>query len=233
MVDDSTVKPLSPTDKQVGIDAGVSSLITTSDGEKIANPKHFNRLYHKLSVAQKELSRKTKGSKNRDKARLKVAKIHAKIKDARTDFLHKLTTKLVRENSLIAIEDLSIRNMVKNHKLARSISDAAWGEMFRQLEYKCEWYGRELVKIDRFFPSSKRCHHCGFVMDKLPLDVRSWNCPSCGTTGIDRDINAGKNILAAGLAVTVCGADVRPDNHGVKGQLRKTRQTRKKQKPKS
>ena len=233
LVDDSTVKPLPPTDKQVGIDGGVSSLITTSDGEKIANPKHFNRLYHKLSVAQKELSRKTKGSKNRDKARLKVAKIHAKIKDARTDFLHKLTTKLVRENSLIAIEDLSIRNMVKNHKLARSISDAAWGEMFRQLEYKCEWYGRELVKIDRFFPSSKRCHHCGFVMDKLPLDVRSWNCPSCGTTGIDRDINAGKNILAAGLAVTVCGADVRPDNHGVKGQLRKTRQTRKKQKPKS
>ena len=232
LVDDSTVKPLPPTDKQIGIDAGVSSLITTSDGEKIVNPKHFNRLYHKLSVAQKELSRKTKGSNNRDKARLKVAKIHAKIKDARTDFLHKLTTKLVRENSLIAIEDLSMRNMVKNHKLARSISDAAWGEMFRQLEYKCEWYGRELVKIDRFFPSSKRCHHCGFVMDKLPLNVRSWNCPSCGTTGIDRDINAGKNILAAGLAVTVCGADVRPDRHSSKRQLRKTRKG-KKQKPKS
>ena len=103
--------------------------------------------------------------------------------------------------------------MVKNHKLARSISDAAWGEMFRQLEYKCEWYGRKLVKIDQFFPSSKRCNHCGFVMDKLPLDVRSWDCPSCGTTGIDHDINAGKNILAAGQAVTVCGADIRPDNH--------------------
>ncbi len=233
LVDDVTIKPLPPTDKKVGIDAGISSLLCTSDGEKIANPKHFNRLYQKLRVAQKELSRKTKGSNNRYKARLKVAKIHASIKDARTDFLHKLTTRLVRENSLIAIEDLAVRNMVKNRKLARSISDAAWGEMFRQLEYKCEWYGRELVKIDRFFPSSKRCNHCGFVMDKMPLDVRSWDCPSCGTTGIDRDINAGKNILAAGQAVTVCGADIRPDNHSVKGQLRKTRSTRKKQKPKS
>lgn len=227
LVDDYTVETLPPAKKKVGIDVGVSSLLTTSDGEKIANPKHFNRLYQKLSVAQKELSRKTKGSSNRYKARLKVAKIHAKIKDARTDFLHKLTTRLVQENSVIAIEDLAVRNMVKNHKLARSISDAAWGEMFRQLEYKCDWYGRKLVKIDRFFPSSKRCNHCGFVADKMPLDVRTWDCPRCGTTGIDRDINAGKNILAAGLAVIVCGADVRPDNHKVKGQLRNTRRGRK------
>ena len=249
LIDDQTIKPLLPTDKKVGIDVGVSSLMSTSDGEKIANPKHFNRLYQKLQRAQKELSRKTKGSLNRYKARLKVARIHAKIKDARIDFLHKLTTRLVQENSLIAIEDLAIRNMVRNRKLARSISDAAWSELFRQLEYKCEWYGRELVKIDRFFPSSKRCNHCGSVVEKLPLDVRSWDCPSCGTTGIDRDINAGKNILrmgtrvgerrkgtptkkAAGLAVTVCGSDVRPDRHSSKGQLRKTRKGRK-QKPKS
>ena len=225
LVDDQTIKPLPTTDKKVGIDVGISSLITTSDGEKITNPKHFNRLYHKLRVAQKELSRKTKGSNNRDKARLKVAKIHAQIKDARTDFLHQLTTKLVRENSLIAIEDLAVRNLVRNHKLARSISDASWGEFFRQLEYKCQWYGRELVKIDRFFPSSKLCYHCGFVNDQLPLDVRSWDCPSCKTKGIDRDINAGQNILAAGLAVMVCGADIRPDNHKVKGQLRKTRKS--------
>ena len=211
LIDDYTVETLPPTKKQVGIDAGVTSLISTSDGEKISNPKHFNRLYKKLKAAQKELSRKTKGSSNREKARLKVAKIHAKIKDARTDFLHKLTTDLVRSNSLIAIEDLAVRNMVRNRKLARSISDAAWGEMFRQLEYKCDWYGRKLVTIDRFFPSSKRCNHCGFVIDKLPLDVRSWDCPSCGTKGIDRDLNAGKNILAAGLAVLVCGATVRPD----------------------
>ena len=123
--------------------------------------------------------------------------------------------------------------MVKNHKLALSISDAAWGEMFRQLEYKCEWYGRTLVKIDRFFPSSKRHFECGFVMDKLPLSARSWDCPSCGTKGIDRDINAGKNVLAAGLAVIVCGADIRPDRHSFKGQLRKTSNRRRKQKSKS
>ena len=232
LVDDFTVQPLPPTDNKVGIDVGISSLLCTSDGEKITNPKHFNRLYQKLRVAQKQLSRKTKGSNNRYKAQLKVAKIHSLIRDARTDFLHKLTTNLVRANSLIAIEDLSVRNLVKNHKLARSISDAAWGEIFRQLEYKCEWYGRKLVKIDRFFPSSKRHFDCGFVMDKLPLDVRSWNCPQCGVKNIDRDINAGKNILAAGLAVNVCGADIRPDRHSSKGQLRKTRSTRKKQKPK-
>ena len=233
LVDDYTVEVLPPTDKKVGIDVGISSLLCTSDGKKITNPKHFNRLYQKLRVAQKELSRKTKDSNNRYKARLKVAKIHAKIKDARTDFLHKLTTDLVRNNSLIAIEDLAIRNMVKNHKLARSISDASWGEFFRQLEYKCDWYGRKLVSIDRFFPSSKRCNHCGFVMDKLPLSVRSWDCPSCDTKGIDRDINAGKNILAAGLAVIVCGSDIRPDRHSSKGQLSKTSNGRKKQKPKS
>ncbi|MDJ0717336.1 MAG: RNA-guided endonuclease TnpB family protein [Prochloraceae cyanobacterium] len=233
LIDDQTIEKLPPTDKKVGIDVGISRLISTSDGEKIANPKHFNRLYQKLKRAQKILSRKTKGSNNRHKARRQLAKIHVKIKDARNDFLHKLTTRLVQENSLIAIEDLGVRNMVKNRKLARSISDAAWGEMFLLLEYKCEWYGRELVKIDRFYPSSKRCNHCGFVVEKLPLDVRIFDCPSCGTKGIDRDINAGKNILAAGLAVNVCGADVRPDNHSVKGQLRKTRTSRKKQKPRS
>ena len=242
LVDDPTVRPLPPTDKKVGIDVGISSLLTLSDGEKIANPKHFNRLYKKLSVAQKLLSRKTKGSSNRYKARLEVAKIHAKIKDARTDFLHKLTTGLVQDNSVIAIEDLAVRNppafgIPPNRGdvrgVARSISDAAWGEMFRQLEYKCEWYGRTLVKIDRFFPSSKRCNHCGFVMDKLPLNVRTWDCPNCDTKGIDRDINAGSNILAAGLAVIVCGSDVRPDRHSSRGQLIKTRAAGRKQKPKS
>ena len=235
LVDDSTVQPLPPPSlppirgdvRGVGIDVGISSLLCTSDGDKISNPKHFNRLYQKLRAAQKELSRKTKGSSNRYKARGKVAKIHAKIKDARTDFLHKLTTGLVRENSLIAIEDLAVRNMIGNRKLARSISDAAWGEMFRQLEYKCEWYGRQLVKIDRFFPSSKRHFECGFVMDKLPLSVRSWDCPSCGTKGIDRDINVGKNVLAAGLAVIVCGATVRAE------QSKSVKPGAMKQKPKS
>ena len=227
LIDDPTVKPLPKTGKQVGIDAGISRLLTTSDGEKIFNPKHFNRLYQKLRRAQKKLSRKTKGSNNRYKARLKAARIHAKIKDARADFLHKLTTRLVRENNLIAIEDLAVRNMIRNCKLARSISDAAWSQMFRQLEYKSEWYGRKLVKIDRFFPSSKRCNYCGFVMDKLPLNVRKWDCPSCGKKGIDRDINAGKNILAAGLAVKVCGATVRAE------QSKSVKPGARKQKPKS
>jgi transposase, IS605 OrfB family, central region len=226
LVNDPTVKPLPKTNKKVGIDAGITSLITTSDGDKVANPKHFNRLYKKLKKAQKALSRKTKGSNNRDKARLPVARIHAQIKDSRTDFLHKLTTELVRENDLIVLEDLAVRNMVKNRKLARSISDASWGEFDRQLEYKCQWYGKELIKVDRYFPSSKRCGNCGHTMDKLPLNIREWECPSCGTVH-DRDINASKNILAAGLAVSVCGATIRPE------ESKSPKAGAKKQKPKS
>ena len=231
LVNDPTVKQLPPTTKNIGLDAGLTSLVTTSDGEKITNPKHFNNKYRKLRAAQKTLSRRQKGSKNREKARLAVAKIQAKIADSRKDFLHKLTTQLVRENQVIAVEDLTVRNMVKNRSLARSISDAGWGELVRQLEYKCQWHGRELVKIDRFFPSSKRCNHCSFVIDKLPLSIREWSCPECETSH-DRDLNASRNILAAGLAVTVCGSSVRPNRHSSKGQLRKTLKGRK-QKPKS
>ncbi|WP_203427707.1 RNA-guided endonuclease InsQ/TnpB family protein [Rippkaea orientalis] len=208
LVKDLTIKPLPKTGKKVGIDVGVTSLMTTSEGEKVANPQQFKRLYKKLKRKQSCLSRKTKGSNNRYKACLEVAKVHAKIKDARTDFLHKLTTKLVRENDLIAIEDLAIRNMVKNPKLARSISDESWGEFARQLEYKCQWYDRELIRIDCHFPSSKRCGNCGHIINKLPLNIREWDCPECGTHH-DRDINASKNISAAGLAVSVCGAGVR------------------------
>jgi putative transposase len=241
LVNDPTVIPLSQLDKSVGIDAGITSLIATSDGEKILNPKHFKRLRYKLRQAQKALSRKVKGSNNREKARHKVARIHATIADARTDFLHKLTTRLVRENQTIAVEDLAVKNMMiakrgansaQNHKLAQAIADASWSELLRQLEYKCQWYGRTLVKIDRWFPSSKRCGNCGHVVDKLPLDVREWDCPECGTHH-DRDINAANNILAAGLAVIVCGANVRPDRHESKGQLRKTSNKGRKQKPKS
>lgn len=235
LVEDHTVKPLTEVKKAVGIDAGITSLIATSDGEKIANPKHFKRLRYKLRQAQKALSRKVKGSNNRDKARVQVARIHARIADSRTDFLHKLTTRLVRENQTIAVEDLAVKNMMKNHRLAQAIADASWAELVRQLDYKCQWYGRTLVKIDRWFPSSKRCGHCGHVVDKLPLDVREWDCPECGTHH-DRDINAANNILAAGLAVIVCGANVRPDGHKSKGQLRKTTErsrSGKKQKPKS
>ena len=204
------IQPLPKLDKQVGIDLGITSLIALSDGEKVANPKGFKAKHGKLRHAQKALSRKVKGSNNRYKARLKVAKIHAKISDARKDFLHKLTTRLVRENQTIAVEDLAVKNMVKNHKLALAISDASWGELVRQLEYKCDWYGRDFVKIDRWFPSSKRCSSCGHVVEKLPLNIREWVCPSCGVKH-DRDTNAAVNILAAGLAVSVCGATVRPE----------------------
>ena len=231
LVDDHNMKTLPQTNKVVGIDAGITSLIATSDGEKIANPKHFNRLRNKLIQAQKTLSRRVKGSNNREKARREVARIQAAIADARKDFLHKLTTRLVRENQTIAVEDLAVKNMMKNRKLSAAIADASWSELVRQLEYKCQWHGRTLVKIDRWFPSSKRCGKCGHVVDKLPLDVREWDCPECGTHH-DRDINAAQNILAAGLAVIVCGANVRPDGHKSKGQLRNTCKG-KKQKPKS
>ncbi|HEY9644272.1 MAG TPA: RNA-guided endonuclease TnpB family protein [Coleofasciculaceae cyanobacterium] len=209
---DALIEPLPESLNEIGVDLGVTSLVALSTGEKVANPKGFQAKRRKLKKAQKALSRKQKGSNNRQKARLKVAKVHQEISDARQDFLHKLTTRLVRENQTIAVEDLAVKNMVKNRKLALSISDVSWGELVRQLEYKCDWYGRTFVKIDRWFPSSKRCVECGHIVDKLPLDVREWDCLSCGTHH-DRDVNAAKNILAAGLAVTVCGANVRPERH--------------------
>ncbi|NES18766.1 MAG: IS200/IS605 family element transposase accessory protein TnpB [Symploca sp. SIO3E6] len=207
---DVEIQPLPKKAKNVGIDLGITSLIATSDGDKVVNPKTYHTKYRKLRKLQKGLSRKVKGSRNREKARRKVASIHAQIVDARTDFLHKLTTQLIRDNQVIVVEDLAVKNMVKNHKLASSISDASWSELVRQLEYKSEWYGRELVKIDRWFPSSKRCSNCGHIVEKMPLEIRQWECPECSAEH-DRDVNASLNILAAGLAVSVCGATVRPE----------------------
>ncbi len=219
---DTDIAQLPKSDKQIGLDVGITSLIATSNGDKIANPKHFKQLRKKLKRVQKAMSRKQKGSSNRHKAKAEVAKVHAQITDARLDLLHKLTTQLVRENQTIVVEDLAIKNMVKNHKLALAISDASWGELIRQLAYKCEWYGRELIKIDRWFPSSKRCGNCGHIVGSLPLNIREWECPKCKTTH-DRDLNAARNILAAGLAVSVCGANIRPERESSQGQLRKTR----------
>jgi putative transposase len=224
--DDPTIKPLPVNENAIGIDLGVKSLIAGSNGEKITNPKHFKKHHKRLKKAQKNLARKQKGSKNREKARVKVAKIHLEISDSRKDFLHKLTTRLVRENQVIAVESLAVKNMVKNHKLALAISDSGWSELIRQLDYKCRWYGRKLVEIDRWFPSSKRCNSCGHILEKMPLNVREWQCPNCRTNH-DRDINASKNILAAGLAVSVCGATVRPE------QSKSVKAGAKKQKPKS
>jgi putative transposase len=228
---DVEIESLPKVDNQVGIDLGITSLLAISTGEKIANPRGFKAKYRKLRRAQKALSRKQKGSNNRYKARLKVAKVHQEITDARKDNLHKLTTRLVRENQTIAVENLAVKNMVENRKLALAISDASWGELVRQLDYKCDWYGRTLIKIDRWFPSSKRCGNCGHIVDKLPLNIREWVCPSCGTHH-DRDINAARNILAAGLAVSVCGATVRPEqSKSVKAGAKSPRGQ--KQKPKS
>lgn len=223
---DIEIKPLPESPNAVGIDMGITSLIALSTGEKVTNPKGFKAKRAKLKKATKALSHKLPGSNNRYRACLKVAKVHAEISDARNDFLHKLTTRLVRENQTIAVEDLSVKNMVKNQKLALSISDASWGELVRQLEYKCGWYDRTLVKIDRWFPSSKRCGNCGHIVEKLPLNIREWDCPKCGSHH-DRDINAAHNILAAGLAVKVCGANVRPDRHKSDGSCYEAERSKK------
>ncbi len=205
---EETIEALPQVDAQVGVDAGVTSLLALSTGEKIANPKHERRDRERLAHAQRVLSRKAKGSKNRAKARLKVVRIHGRIADRRRENLHKITTRLVRENQTIVVEDLAVRNMVRNHSLARSISDAAWREMRTMLEYKAGWYGRDVIAIDRWYPSSKTCSACGAIVEKLPLNVREWTC-RCGAHH-DRDVNAAKNILAAGLAVAACGDGVRP-----------------------
>ncbi|MER5177664.1 RNA-guided endonuclease TnpB family protein [Streptomyces sp. NPDC002896] len=217
LCDDPSVKTLPATDRAVGIDAGLDHLVTLSTGEKITNPGHERRDRARLAKAQRQLARKAKDDgANRAKARRKVAKIHARITDRRRDGLHKLTTRLVRENQTLVIEDLTVRNMVKNGSLARAISDAAWRELRSMLEYKAAWYGRDLVVVDRWFPSSKLCSTCGTLAEKMPLDVREWTC-DCGTTH-DRDVNAAKNLLAAGLAVSVCGAGVRPQRRTPGGQ---------------
>jgi putative transposase len=203
------IKPLEVTPKMVGLDLGLKSMVITSDGRTHGNPKFFHKEEKKLAKAQRQHARAKKGSKNRNKARLKVARIHKKVADRRRDYQHQLSTRIIRENQVVCVESLQVKHMVKNHCLAKSISDVGWSEFIRQLEYKAEWYGRTLVKIDKWYPSSKRCFDCGHILDSLTLDVRHWVCPECGVAH-DRDINAAKNILAAGLAVSACGEAVRP-----------------------
>ena len=203
------VQAKTPVAAKVGIDLGLTHFAILSTGEKIAAPNTFRKNEEKLAKLQRRLAKKTKGSANRKMAKLKVAKLHAKITDSRKDFLHKLSTRLVNENQVIAIETLAVSNMQKNHNLAKSIADASWSEFVRQLEYKSLWYGRELVGIDRWYQSSKRCFDCGHTVKKMPLNVREWTCPECGTIH-DRDINAARNVLAAGLAASVCGENVSP-----------------------
>ncbi len=185
------------THEKIGIDLGIKDVVVTSKGFGSGNPKYLRKYEARLKTLQRRLARKQKGSNNRYKTRLKVAKLHAKIADCRQDFLHKLSTKLVRENQSIFTETLAVKNMMANHKLAKAIADRGWGEFLRQLQYKCEWHDRTLGAIDRWFPSSKRCNRCGHVLDRLSLDIREWQCPSCQKVNL-RDYNAALNILAVG-----------------------------------
>jgi putative transposase len=213
-IDVAAPAPLEETGRAAGIDLGVRDFAVTSNGQRIANPRHLERKARNLARYQRRLARCRQGSANRAKAKAKVARAHRKVRNARRDFLHRASTHLVRDNDLIVIEDLNVSGMIRNRKLARAISDCGWGEFRRQLEYKCQRHGRELVVIDRWYPSSKTCSACGHLLAGLSLSTRHWTCPSCRARH-DRDLNAAKNILAAGRAVArgspgdACGGDVR------------------------
>jgi putative transposase len=202
------IKPLPITPKTIGLDLGIKSMVALSTGETVGNPHYFAKDEKKLAKVQRRQARKKKGSKNREKARRRVARIHARIADRRRDYQHQLSARMVHENQVVCVESLAVKNMVQNPRLAKAISDVGWGEFVRQLEYKAKWYGRTLVKIDRWYPSSKTCHACKHVLDSLSLDIREWVCPECGTVH-DRDTNAALNILAEGLSVMACGGNVR------------------------
>ena len=207
-IDTADPDPLPEAGHAVGVDLGVTNFAVTSDGERITNPRHLERKAGNLARYQRRMARCQRGSANRTKAKAKVARAHRKVRNARRDFLHRASTCLVRSAGTIVIEDLAVKNMVRNRHLARVIADCGWGTFRRQLEYKCERAGRELIVVDRWYPSSKTCSACGHLLAELSLSTRHWTCPSCGSRH-DRDINAAKNILAAGLAVSACGADVR------------------------
>jgi putative transposase len=205
---EENIPTFSITDKAIGIDLGLKSFLITSDGETIDNPKYYVKAEKKLAKLQRRHAKKQKGSKNREKARKKVAQHHARIADMRRDFQHQLSTRLVRENQTICLETLSVKNMVKNHTLAKAISDVGWSEFVRQLEYKAKWYGRIVVKIDRWEPTSKTCHCCGWKKEDVTLADRVFVCEDCGTV-TDRDYNAACNIRDVGLTSSVCGGNVR------------------------
>lgn len=213
---EENIIPLPTTDRAIALDVGIKTFAMSNEGDSVPNPKHMEKKLARLARHQRHMSRKLEAAKagmglggkatpkgvrvprsnNFQKSAAKVARLHVKVSDARNDFLHKESTRIVRENQVVAVEDLAVANMVKNPKLARSISDASWAKFRSMLEYKCAWYGRTFVATDRWLPTSKRCSSCGYLLDALPLSVREWVCPACGVTH-DRDRNAAKNILAA------------------------------------
>lgn len=202
---DEEIVPLPPVEQTVGIDCGLTHAIIPSHGAPVPNPKFYAKDERRLAKTQRRLAQKQKDSKNRKKARKKVARIHARIADRRKDWLHKLTTQLIRENQVVCLESLKVKNMVRNHKMAKAIHDVAWGKLIRQLKYKAVWYGRVVSKIDQWYPSSKLCHDCSHRMDKMPLSVRIWVCPSCGVVH-DRDENAANNIESEGIRLLTLSA---------------------------
>ena len=191
-------------DNRVGIDLGLKEFAITSDGEMIENPRCLRKSEKRLRKLQKDLSRCKKGSKNREKCRIKLAKQHERIANQRKDFLHKTSKRIIDENQVICLEDLKAKEILKNHKLAKSVSDVSWGEFVRQLQYKADWYGREIIKIDQWYPSSQICSNCGHRDGKKDLSIREWTCPICGAHH-DRDINAAINILNEGLRIRTVG----------------------------